>query len=150
MDTGPVGFQSQIFWGLIFQVQVLKVRLSHVGFKPLFFKEKPRILSSFPIMGFCIRGGVYGKIMSQPLLHVSMSVFSSFTRCGVSQLVFLFLSKELVLYVIVYSRCLREEVSSTLPYWTRTLYWFLIMFFHSKEDGRQELVRGSSKFSNKA
>lgn len=31
--TGLIGFQSHMFWGLVSQVQVLKVRVSNVGFK---------------------------------------------------------------------------------------------------------------------
>lgn len=34
MDTSLVGFQSQMFWVLISQVQALRVGMSGVGYKP--------------------------------------------------------------------------------------------------------------------
>lgn len=37
MDASPIGLRSQMFWGLIFHSQVLKVKVTHVGFNLLQF-----------------------------------------------------------------------------------------------------------------
>lgn len=34
VDMSPIGLQSSMFWGLICQVQVLKIGVLNVGFKP--------------------------------------------------------------------------------------------------------------------
>lgn len=70
------GFQRQMLWGLVSQVQILKVGVLDVGFKHFLFKEKLWVLSSLLILGCRTWDGGYGKIGSQPFLLVSMWVFS--------------------------------------------------------------------------
>ena len=70
--VNPVGLQSQMFWELICQVPVLKVGVPDVGYEPLLLREKLQVLTSLPFVGCNARGGVYGEILSLPLLPTSV------------------------------------------------------------------------------
>ena len=68
-----------MFWELLSPLQVLKVGVSDMRFDPLALREKLQVLSSLLIVGHCTRGGVYGEIVSQPLLSSLMWVFFFFS-----------------------------------------------------------------------
>lgn len=95
--------------GLVSQVQVLKVGVLMWGSNPLVLRVKPGILSSILIVGCCTRGGVYGKIMLQPLLCFDVGSLLFAYCVAVSQLVLGFLLEEIVMYVVDLM-CLWEEV----------------------------------------
>lgn len=65
-----------MFWRLISQVQVLKVGVPDVGFKPLLLRGKLGVVSSPWTVGGHARGGTYDKAVSQSPLPISMWVFS--------------------------------------------------------------------------
>lgn len=68
-----VSFQSQIFWGLVSQMQVLKVAVLCVGYIPFIPKGKAPSCEFPPDCRLLHPGGeVYGKTVSQPLLRASM------------------------------------------------------------------------------
>ena len=59
-------FKARCFGGIP-QVQVLKVGVPDVGFKPSLLLEKLQVFSSFPVVGHCTKDGIYHEIMYQPL-----------------------------------------------------------------------------------
>lgn len=63
VGTSPVGLQSQMFWGLIFQVLVLKLGCLMWGTNAWLLGEKLWVLSSLPIVGHCIMCGIYGELV---------------------------------------------------------------------------------------
>ena len=65
-DMGSIRFHSQMFLGLVFQVQVLKVGVPDVGYKPFppHWEWCSRFLSSLLIVGNHARGKFYGNILS--------------------------------------------------------------------------------------
>ena len=87
MNASPIGVL-----GAIPQVEVLKVKALDVGSKP-FTPQGEAGSWEFPSNSMVLRqDGVYGETVSQPVLPISMWVFS-FTHCvGVAQLVSGFLS----------------------------------------------------------
>lgn len=56
---------------VVSQVPVLKVWVTDVGYKH-FAPQGEALLSSLPVVGHSTGGGVYGKIVLQPLLPVSV------------------------------------------------------------------------------
>ena len=86
VDTSPFGFQNLVFRGLVSQVQVLKVGVPDVRFKP-FSPQGEAQVCKFPLSCWSWHQvGVYGKIVPQLLLPTSMWDFSHLPR--VSQLDF--------------------------------------------------------------
>lgn len=108
----PVGFQSQAFWGPVSQLEVLKSGALYVESKP--FTPQGDAGCSLPMVCPCGGGEVYGRVVYQPLLPISIWFFPpSFTRwVGVAQAFSGFLSEEICLYIAVDLACLWEEVSS--------------------------------------
>lgn len=67
MDMSPVGFKSQMCWGLVSWVYVLKVgMLEHGDTKPSLLKEKFWLVSSLLIGGVCSGVGVHVEVVSEP------------------------------------------------------------------------------------
>lgn len=64
-DAGPIGFQVEMFWGLVSQVQSLKAEVPNVGFEPSAPQEKAPGFEFSLCCGLLCRGWVYGEIMSQ-------------------------------------------------------------------------------------
>lgn len=56
MDVSPAVLQGYMFWGLIFQVQVLKVRVINVGFKPFAPRGEALVLELPPEYGWSCWG----------------------------------------------------------------------------------------------
>ena len=65
-----------MFWGLISQVQVLKVGVPDVGSDPSLLREQLWDGSSLSIVGLHAERGVYGETVSQHLVPTFMWVFS--------------------------------------------------------------------------
>lgn len=62
--------------------------MSDVAFKPLLFREKLVVMSSFLVVSHHARDGVYTKTVSQTLLSVLTWAFFLFVECrGVTQLI---------------------------------------------------------------
>lgn len=75
VDVSPVGFQSKMFWKLISSAGLKSWSdLSRV--QTLCSSGRSSGFSSLLTVAHCARGGVYGKIVFQPLLPVSVC-FSS-------------------------------------------------------------------------
>ena len=55
VDKILVGFQSQMFWGAFFQVQVLKFGVPDTGYKSSLLKEKLLLQVTLPVVGFLVR-----------------------------------------------------------------------------------------------
>lgn len=72
VNKSPIGFQSQIFWGFISQVQLLGTGAQIWDSIPLFLREKHGIVSSLLTVGHCTR---FGEIVCQPLLPIFMWIF---------------------------------------------------------------------------
>lgn len=88
-------------------MQVLKARVPDVGFKPFPPHGEAQGCESPSYCGSLNwAGDVHGKIVSQPLLSILMWVCLFAQRVGATQLVFEFLSEDIVLYVAVDSVCL--------------------------------------------
>lgn len=73
----PPGFQNEMFWGLLPQLQVLRAGATGVGLKPFAFKEKLWGLRSHPaVVGYgCPVGvgwAVCGEIVPQTFLPASV------------------------------------------------------------------------------
>lgn len=67
IDPSPVGFQSQIFWRLFFQVQVVRVGVSDVwGMSTSLLRGKFWFVSSLLVMHWHVGGGVTVR------LHLSL------------------------------------------------------------------------------
>lgn len=64
-----------MFWKLVSQVQVLKVRASDVGLSPSLLRDKLGVVEFLPDCGSHAGGGAYSEIVYQPLLPISMWVF---------------------------------------------------------------------------
>lgn len=75
MNPSPINFQSQAFWGLLFQVQVLKVGVSKVGYEHFAPQEEAPSLCFLPIVGHYARSRVYEVIASHHLLPTLMWLF---------------------------------------------------------------------------
>ena len=67
-----------MFWGPVTQVEVLKDEVPDVGSKPLLLRERRGVLNSLLVVGHSAGDGVYGEIVSQPLLPISMWFFFLF------------------------------------------------------------------------
>ena len=68
------------------------------GSNLLFLRENLAVVALLLSVDCHAGSGAYGKIVSQPLLFISMWVFFSSSRCvRVTHLVFRFLSEEIVL-----------------------------------------------------
>ena len=88
-----------------------------LGSSPSVLREMLGVVSSLPIVCCCAWDGVYGEIVTQPLLPDSVCVLFSFVWCvGVTQLFSGFRSEGTVPQVAVGLVCLREEVSSGASY----------------------------------
>lgn len=74
VDINLIGFQSWIFWGLVYHVQVLKVGVPKVGFTPFTPHGEAQVLSFLLIVGHHTRGRAYGETVSQPFLLHSVCV----------------------------------------------------------------------------
>lgn len=73
VDISSIGLQSCMFWSLVSQVQVLKVRVPMWGRTLWFSMRSSRWLNSSPLRVSArdgVYGGVYGEIVPQPLLPV--------------------------------------------------------------------------------
>lgn len=82
------------------------------GLNPVLPREKVGVVSSLPIVCCRTMGGVYVRHVSASTTHFDVGFFS-FVQCvGVAQLVFRFLSEEIVLYFAVDLVCPCKEVSS--------------------------------------
>ena len=75
LDIRPIGFQSQIFGGLIFPVQVPRVGGPDVGLKPLASQEEAPCLWYLPCLWVTVLGWGFGETTSLPLLPVSVWPF---------------------------------------------------------------------------
>ena len=86
------GLQNHTFWGLISQVPVLKAGMPHVwGMNAALLREKLQILNFLPTVDHHVSGGVYDKVVPQPLLPTLMW-FPSFSQYeGIAPAVFRFL-----------------------------------------------------------
>ena len=81
-----IGFQCYMFWGIICSVQILKVGVPNVGFKPLTPWGKALGFEFAPNCGLQYRGGVYGLTVSQPLPPALMVCGYTLAQCvGVAQ-----------------------------------------------------------------
>lgn len=107
-----------MFWGLISQVQILKVGMSNKDFKAYIPREKLQFLSPFLIVGHLATGWVYGKNVSQPFLPALMFLFVYLSDKLVTLLVFgvFIFSEEIVPYVAVDSVYLWKEMNSGSSY----------------------------------
>lgn len=89
-----------------------------LGSNPLLIREKLEVVSFLQIVGHCTRAGVYGKIVSQPLLPTLTWVFSLiFPVCKSSSASFGgFYFREIFLCLAVDSACPWEEVTTGSSY----------------------------------
>lgn len=76
VGLSPIDFQSQTFWGLIFQVPVLKDGVPDVGYEPFVPQGEALGFEFPPDYGSLHQGGVYGKILSHPFLPDSVGFLS--------------------------------------------------------------------------
>lgn len=77
LDVSSVVFQNYMFWGLVSHVQVLKVEVPNLGFKPFAPQGEP-LASDFPSDSVLhTRSGIYGEIVPS-LCYMLQCVFSSF------------------------------------------------------------------------
>lgn len=113
MNASLFGFQSLRFWGLVSQVQVLKLGVSVGGFKP--FSSWGEALGSEFSSDWDItvwEGGIYGKTVSQPLLSPSMWFLFLFASCvAVAQPGLSFFSEAFIPYVATDFVCLWDMPS---------------------------------------
>lgn len=129
LDVSPIHFQIQIFWRLIFPVQVLRVggtgcwaQTPHISVRNSVF------VRSLLTVGHCAGGRVFAKTVSLPLLPVSM--WPLFFFCGGSvQLALRSFSEGNVLYAIVVFVCSQEEVGSGMSYDVILNYFLPVVFY---------------------
>lgn len=122
MDGNPIGFRAGCFgthslggspksWGA----------RCWVGPNPSLLREKLGVVSSFSSICPFAGGWVYGKIVSPPLLPISvwgfLRVYLVYRSCSAS----FWLSKGLVPCVAVGYVCLWEEEPAMLPSWNENL-----------------------------
>lgn len=72
MGRKPTGFQSQMFWGLISQVPVLKIGVPVVGYKPFTAQREAQGFEFPPGFGFLCLCGVHGETVDWPSLPTLM------------------------------------------------------------------------------
>lgn len=111
-----------MFWGPLLQVQVLKVGVPDMGFKPFPpLGEALWVVSFPPIMGCCTGDRVYGE----PLCPISVWVFLVHPTCRSHSVTFYISFRGIVRYVAVChinSVCHRRrwvQEPPTSPSWTR-------------------------------
>ena len=75
-DTSPVGFQSEIFWESALLVGILKAGALDVGSKPFTPQREAGSWGFLPIVWCSADSGFHDKSVPQPVLCVSMWVFS--------------------------------------------------------------------------
>ena len=116
MDRNLIGFQSQMFWVLVLQVQVLTFGVSDVGYKPFILRRSLGCVNSLLIGDCYTEDGGYGK--KTPSLPYP-SQCGPFLICsceGATQLLFSSFSEEIVPCVSVDLVCTWEAVSSKSSY----------------------------------
>lgn len=57
MEMIPIGFQSQIFWGFLFQLTVPKIWVPNVESKPFALQEETGVVSSLLVVCHHVSGG---------------------------------------------------------------------------------------------
>ena len=127
MSLSPIGLQSQTFWGLIFQLPVLKIGLPNVGYEPFAPQGEALGFEFPPDCGSLHQDGVYGEIVSQPFPPASMWFLSGLGDVeGLALPVFRLLSEEIVVYVAVDFSVSVEEVrsGSSILNWNPNILFF--------------------------
>lgn len=100
VNPSPTSFQAILFREPIVQVAALEVGVLYTacGSNPSVLRESPGDADSLLTVWHHVGDGVDGKSVSQPLLPISMWVFSKFPNIKVTQQ-FLFLSEGSAPYV---------------------------------------------------
>lgn len=73
---GPVGFSSQMFWGLTSLVQLLKAGVPEVGYRCFHSSGSSGSVGSLPMVGCPTRDVAYAETISASPTHLDVALFS--------------------------------------------------------------------------